>query len=66
VVTRIATNRKLILSILLISLLIVFQVVRIVVFVNEYGGVEHDGGWALGISRSVAERGVYTSLTKLR
>jgi hypothetical protein len=62
-VTKIVANRKLILSALVISLLIVLQMVRIVVFVNEYGGVEHDGGWALGISRSVAERGVYTSLT---
>ncbi|MBN1218427.1 MAG: hypothetical protein JXM69_05845 [Anaerolineae bacterium] len=37
--------------------------VRIVVFVNEFGSVEHDGGWALGISRSLAERGTYTSLS---
>ena len=62
-VTRIAANRKLIMSMLLIVLLILLQMIRIVVFVSEYGGVEHDGGWALGIARSVAERGVYTSLT---
>ncbi len=46
-----------------VSLLILYQMIRIVVFVSEYGGVEHDGGWALGIARSVAERGTYTSLT---
>lgn len=48
---------------LIIGLLILYQMVRIVVFVSEYGGVEHDGGWTLGISRSIAERGAYTSLT---
>jgi hypothetical protein len=48
---------------LLISLFILYQMVRIIAFANVYGGVEHDSGWALGIARSVAERGTYTSLT---
>ena len=56
-------SRNKYIAILIIGLLISYQMVRIVVFVNEYGSVEHDGGWALGVSRSVAERGVYTSLT---
>jgi len=48
---------------LITGLLLLYQMVRIIVFVNEYGGIEHDGGWTLGISRSIAERGTYTSLT---
>lgn len=50
-------------SFFLIALFVFYQMLRIVVFVNEYGGIEHDGGWALGIARSLAERGTYTSLT---
>jgi hypothetical protein len=50
-------------SFLFIGLLILYQMGRIVAFVNVYGGVEHDEGWALGIARSLAERGSYTTLT---
>jgi hypothetical protein len=42
--------------------LILYQMVRLIVFVNVYGGVEHDSGWFLGVSRSLAERGSYTTL----
>jgi len=46
----------------LLLTLTVLQLVRVIVFVNEYGGLEHDGGWLLGISRSLAERGTYTTM----
>jgi hypothetical protein len=39
-----------------------FQLVRIVSFVSIYGGVEHDSGWFLSISRSLAEQGTYTTM----
>ena len=43
-------------------LLAIYQLVRLVLFANTYGGVEHDSGWFLGISRSLAERGSYTTM----
>lgn len=42
--------------------LTVYQIIRIIIFVNVYGGIEHDGGWMLSISRSLAEQGTYTTL----
>ncbi|MBN1991153.1 MAG: hypothetical protein JW953_00505 [Anaerolineae bacterium] len=39
-----------------------YQLIRIVAFVNVYGGIEHDGGWMLSISRSLADQGDYTTL----
>lgn len=60
---KIRTDRKQFAAYLLMTLLILYQLVRIVAFVDEYGSVEHDGGWFLGVSRSLAERGTYTSLT---
>ncbi len=42
--------------------LTMYQLVRVIVFVNVYGGLEHDGGWLLSISRSLAERGTYTTM----
>lgn len=47
---------------LLIAILILYQMIRIITFVNVYGGVETDGGWFLGTARSVAETGTYTSM----
>jgi hypothetical protein len=47
---------------LAITVLTVYQMARILVFMNAYGGIEHDGGWALGVSRSLAEKGTYTSM----
>jgi hypothetical protein len=46
----------------IIILLIIYQVVRLVVFVNTYGGIEHDSGWFLGLARSLAETGTYTTM----
>ena len=43
-------------------ILTVYQFIRLVVFINVYGGLEHDGGWMLSISRSLAERGEYTTM----
>jgi hypothetical protein len=43
-------------------ILTTYQLIRVIVFVNVYGGVEHDGGWMLTISRSLAEQGTYTTL----
>ncbi|MBI1879028.1 MAG: hypothetical protein HYR94_12555 [Chloroflexi bacterium] len=39
-----------------------YQLARVIGFVNVYGGIEHDSGWFLGVSRSLAEQGTYTSL----
>lgn len=47
---------------LITFLLIAYQLVRIIAFVKVYGGVEHDGGWMLSISRSLAEQGTYTTM----
>jgi hypothetical protein len=48
---------------LLITLILTtYQLIRIIAFINVYGGVEHDGGWMLSISRSLAERGSYTTM----
>jgi hypothetical protein len=35
---------------------------RLISFINVYGGLEHDSGWALGVSRSLAEIGRYASM----
>lgn len=50
------------LLIVIISGLIAYQLLRLVAFINVYGGVEHDGGWMLSISRSLAEQGTYTTM----
>ena len=42
--------------------LVAYQLLRLVAFINIYGGIEHDGGWALGVSRSLAETGAFTSM----
>jgi len=47
---------------ILLLTLTVLQLVRVIVFVNQYGGLEHDGGWLLGVSRSLAERGTFTTM----
>ncbi len=46
----------------LITLLILYQMIRLIVFANIYGGVEHDAGWFLSVARSLAEKGSYTTL----
>jgi hypothetical protein len=45
-----------------IAVLILYQMVRLIIFVNIYGGVEHDSGWFLSVARSLAEHGTYTTL----
>ncbi len=40
----------------------IYQLVRLLVFINTYDGVEHDSGWFLGVARSLTETGTYTSL----
>jgi hypothetical protein len=49
-------------SIIITLILTTYQLIRVIAFVNIYGGVEHDSGWALGVARSLAERGIYTSM----
>jgi hypothetical protein len=39
-----------------------YQLIRLVVFINVYGGVEHDSGWFLGLARSLAETGRYATM----
>jgi hypothetical protein len=36
---------------------------RVILFVSQYGGVEHDSGWYIGVARNLAERGIYASYT---
>jgi hypothetical protein len=43
--------------------LTVYQIVRLIVFANVYGGVQEDSGWFSSIARSLAERGTYTTMT---
>jgi hypothetical protein len=57
---RLAGNRWL--PVLVTVILIIYQLIRIIAFIDVYGGIEHDGGWMLSISRSLAERGAYTTL----
>ncbi len=55
-------NRRPVMVVIIASGLIIYQLIRIVAFVNVYGGLEHDGGWMLSISRSLAEQGTYTTM----
>jgi len=57
---RLSPNRFFALVITLI--LTTYQLIRVIGFANVYGGIEHDSGWFLGVSRSLAERGQYTAL----
>ncbi len=57
---RLSLNQFFVLVITLI--LTVYQLIRVIGFANVYGGIEHDSGWFLGASRSLAERGQYTAL----
>lgn len=63
VLSRITPKSFFAISITLI--LTIYQLIRIIVFVNVYGGVEHDGGWTLGAARSLAERGEYTYMVSV-
>ncbi|MDM8527786.1 hypothetical protein QUF58_06170 [Anaerolineales bacterium HSG24] len=54
--------KKQYLTIAISLMLIGYQLIRVTNFVSVYGGVEHDGGWMLSISRSLAEHGTYTTM----
>jgi len=47
---------------LIITCLILCQLIRLINFITVYGGLEHDSGWALGTSRSLAETGRYAAM----
>ncbi len=49
-------------AVLVTVILTSFQLVRIIAFVNVYGGIEHDSGWFLSIARSLAEQGTFTTM----
>jgi|GEM_PF-3817569 len=36
---------------------------RACLFANTYGSVEHDSGWALGVTKNLAHRGIYGAYT---
>ena len=55
-------HRQFWVKLLIVLGLAIYQVVRLIVFANVYGGIEHDSGWFLGISRSLAETGSYTTM----
>ena len=58
--THLLTNKTL--HWILLALLIAYQTLRLITFANIHGGLEHDSGWFLGIARSLAETGAYTTL----
>ena len=37
--------------------------IRVISFASDYGGIEHDSGWHLGMARNLAERGIFASYT---
>jgi hypothetical protein len=53
---------KKILPLVVVLILTAYQLIRVIAFINVYGGIEHDGGWMLSISRSLAEQGTYTTM----
>ena len=57
-----STSKKHLWALLITLLLTTFQLVRVIAFANVYGGIEHDSGWFLSVSRSLAEQGTYTTL----
>jgi Dolichyl-phosphate-mannose-protein mannosyltransferase len=61
-ITQILSDRNRILPVLATLILTTCQLIRLVAFINVYGGIEHDSGWMLTISRSLAEQGTYTTL----
>jgi len=48
---------------LYIALSVLAFIVRSIIFVSEYGGIEHDSGWYLGVAKNFAQRGIYASYT---
>ncbi len=48
--------------VIIILVLTAYQLIRLIAFINIYGGLEFDSGWLLSISRSLAEQGTYTTM----
>lgn len=58
-------QQKYLIPLIVTLILTAYQLVRVIAFVNVYGGIEHDSGWFLGVSRSLAEQGTYTSMVSM-
>ncbi len=56
------TQKKVLVPLAVTLVLTAYQLVRVIAFIQVYGGIEHDGGWMLSISRSLAEQGTYTTM----
>lgn len=50
-------------SYFIIAFLAFLFLLRAVVFAGQYGGMENDSGWLLGVAKNIAERGIYASST---
>src|SRR3989344_8760793 len=51
-------------NVVIYILLIVFIfLIRVIFFAANFGGVEHDSGWYLGVAKNLAQRGIYASYT---
>ena len=57
-----ASSYKIIIVRCVVLLLVAYQVVRLIVFSNVYGGVQTDSGQYSAMARSLAERGTYTTM----
>lgn len=47
----------------LITVACILFLFRVLFFAGNYGGVEHDSGWYLGVAKNLALRGIYASYT---
>lgn len=54
-------SKQVIISYIILSVIIF--AVRGLFFAANYGGVEHDSGWYLGVAKNLAHRGIYASYT---
>ncbi|MBF0207314.1 MAG: hypothetical protein HQK53_10540 [Oligoflexia bacterium] len=52
-----SSNWLLVIAFLLAAILLV----KMVIFANNFGGIEQDSGWYLGISKNLAFRGIYAT-----
>jgi len=57
-----ASSYKVIIVRCVVLLLVAYQVIRLIVFANVYGGVQTDSGQYSAMARSLAERGTYTTM----
>ena len=56
------TDLRRILPSSIVLVMVLLQFGRILAFVDRNGGLIQDSGWSLGIARSLAERGTYTTM----